>query len=943
VPQGVFRLFANVPDWLHWRPFHLLENPVFKELSIKSRMLLHSLLPSCLLATILGAYFIVCLLSGMHEQLQQHGQLIIRQLATLAAIPMQQQDLPELDAIARRALELPDVRSVSLLTPAYVPLASAGPKMLSPAPQAIAHEVSTRSAFDTTRMLLPVTLSDDAQASTLGWVELELSHQTTLVAGYRSLLISLGMILLVLGLTTALSLRMSKILDAPLRRFREGIQNLKDGRLDTRIDTRGSRELNELASGINQMAMTLQDERNEMQHSIDQAIEDARHNLEIIEIQNIELNMARKEALEASRIKSEFLANMSHEIRTPLNGIIGFANLLYKTPLTSRQLDYLQTLQTSADNLLNILTEVLDFSKIEAGKLTLESMPFNLRDMIQDCLSILAPAAHEKQLELVSLIYRDTPCSLIGDPLHLQQILTNLISNAIKFTAHGSIVVRAMLEEDSSDFAQLRISVQDSGPGLDAAAVLQLFQPFNQLDNSLTRQVGGSGLGLAISKRLIEMMGGEIGVESLPGEGSEFWISINLAKAEEEIELPPAILLGRAVAVFESHELARNSLQHQLVDCGLQVQAFDNIDELLYAVASRQQGPQAIGLAVLGINSGDMALEQIGQYLRELQQLDCKTLVLSPTTEQNLLSNILPDSHCQLQFKPACTRKLMRALGELVNPRIASLEPPAPKPAELLPDAQQPHILCVDDSPANLLLVQTLLTGMGARVTVVDSGYAALEAVASTDFDLVFMDIQMPGMDGRQTTIAIRQRERELGLPTLPVVALTAHAMPNERRSLLQDGMDDYATKPISEQQLGQTILKWTGYNLIHPSLLDGATQRKADTDKDPLAVLDPDEALELAGGKADLADDMLSMLLASLDAEQSALRMARAANDRSQLAERVHRLLGATRYCGVPQLRAACQQCEILLKQDAANIAADLERLDAAISRLLQVTGKTP
>ena len=915
---------------------------MFKELSIKSRMLLHSLLPSCLLAIMLSAYFIGCLLSGKQEQLQQQGQLMIRQLATLAVTPMQQQNLPQLQSIAQSTLELPDVRSVSFLSPAFAPLANAGPQMLSPAPQANPQEVSIRSALDTTRMLLPVTLPGDGLTPTQGWVELELSHQAMLVAGYRSLLNSLGLILLVLALTSVFSLRMSKTLDAPLRRFKAGIQNLKQGQLETRIDTRGSRELNELASGINQMAKTLQDERHEMQQSIDQAIEDARQNLEIIEIRNIELNMARKEALEASRIKSEFLANMSHEIRTPLNGIIGFANLLHKTPLSSRQLDYLQTLQKSADNLLDILTEVLDFSKIEAGKLTLESMPFNLRDMIQDCLSILAPAAHEKQLELVSLIYRDTPCSLIGDPMHLQQILTNLISNAIKFTEHGSIVVRAMLEEDNTDSAHLRISVQDSGPGLNAEAVLQLFQPFNQLDSSLTRQAGGSGLGLAISKRLIEMMDGEIGVDSVPGEGSEFWISLHLAKAEEETELPPAILLGRAVAVFEPHELARHSLQHQLVDCGLQVQTFNSLDELLQTVAQRQHEHPPIALAVLGINSGDMQPEQVGQYLAELQQLDCKTLVLSPTTEQNRLGNILPDSHCQLQFKPACTRKLMRALGELVNPRIASLEQPAFRPVGLQTDAQQPHILCVDDSPANLLLVQTLLTGMGARVTVVNSGYAALEAVASTAFDLVFMDIQMPGMDGRQTTIAIRQRERELGLPTLPVVALTAHAMPNERRSLLQDGMNDYATKPISEQQLGQTILKWTGHNLIHPCLPDSTDRHKTACGDDPLAVLDPDEALELAGGKADLADDLLSMLLEGLVTEQSALRTARAANARSELAERVHRLLGATRYCGVPQLRAACQQCEILLKQDAANIAADLERLDAAITRLLQVTAKT-
>ncbi len=224
--------------------------------------------------------------------------------------------------------------------------------------------------------------------------------------------------------------------------------------------------MDELASGINRMAEALLSAREELQQSIDQATEDVQQNLETIEIQNIELDLARKEALEASRIKSEFLANMSHEIRTPLNGILGFTQLLQKSDLTPRQQDYLGTIEKSADSLLGIINEILDFSKIEAGKLVLDTIPFNLRDLIEDTLTILAPAAHTKQLELVSLVYRDTPLSLVGDPLRLKQVLTNLISNAIKFTNEGTIAVRAMVEDDNGERAQLRISVQDTGIGL---------------------------------------------------------------------------------------------------------------------------------------------------------------------------------------------------------------------------------------------------------------------------------------------------------------------------------------------------------------------------------------------------------------------------------------------------------------------------------------------
>jgi two-component system, NarL family, sensor histidine kinase BarA len=249
----------------------------------------------------------------------------------------------------------------------------------------------------------------------------------------------------------------------------------------------GSQELDELASGINRMAETLQNAQEELQHSVDQATEDVRQNLETIEIQNLELDLARKEALEASRIKSEFLANMSHEIRTPLNGILGFTHLLQKSELTPRQFDYLHTIEKSADNLLGIINEILDFSKIEAGKLVLDSIPFNLRDLLQDTLTILAPSAHEKGLELVSLVYRDTPLSLVGDPLRLKQILTNLVNNAIKFTREGTIAVRAMLEDEDEDdgSVQLRISVQDTGIGLTSQDVRALFQAFSQADNSL--------------------------------------------------------------------------------------------------------------------------------------------------------------------------------------------------------------------------------------------------------------------------------------------------------------------------------------------------------------------------------------------------------------------------------------------------------------------------
>ncbi|NBF14287.1 response regulator [Pseudomonas sp. Fl4BN2] len=920
---------------------------MLKNLGIKGRVLLLTLLPVTLMAMVLGGYFTWLQQSELQAQLLQRGEMIAEQLAPLAAPAMGRNDIALLTRIANEALEQQDVRSVAFLDANHEPLVHAGPTMINQPPLGYGTQLQQRSDNDATRYLLPVfgrhrNLAGDVIPNEahrlLGWVELELSHNNMLLRGYRSLFASLMLIVSGLVFTTLLALRLSRTINAPLDRIKHAVSQLKDGKLQTRLPPLGSHELDELASGINRMAETLQNAQEELQHSVDQATEDVRQNLETIEIQNLELDLARKEALEASRIKSEFLANMSHEIRTPLNGILGFTHLLQKSELTPRQYDYLSTIEKSADSLLGIINEILDFSKIEAGKLVLDSTPFNLRDLLQDTLTILAPSAHEKSLELVSLVYRDTPLSLIGDPLRLKQILTNLVNNAIKFTREGTIAVRAMLEDEDDNNAdgcvQLRISVQDTGIGLTSQDVRALFQAFSQADNSLSRQPGGTGLGLVISKRLVEQMGGEIGVESTPGEGSVFWISVKLPKARDDAEdLPAAPLPGRRVALLEKHDLARQALQHQLEDCGLEVTPFTTLEKLTNCVTGAHQTPQAIDLAVLGVTAKDMPPERLNQHIWDLEHMGCKVLVLCPTTEQVLFNTAVPNPHSQLQSKPACTRKLRRTLADLINPRQARTEPGEPLAS------RAPRILCVDDNPANLLLVQTLLEDMGSKVTAVDSGYAAIEAVKNEAFDLVLMDVQMPGMDGRETTEVVRQWETGQHNAPLPIVALTAHAMANEKRALLQSGMDDYLTKPISERQLAQVVLKWTGLALRNQVQDSGYEPARPNA---KLPILDHEEGLRLAAGKADLAIDMLAMLLASLEADREAILLARKDQDNNALIERVHRLHGATRYCGVPQLRAACQRSETLLKQESPHAYAALNELDEAIIRLAKEARST-
>ena len=910
---------------------------MFTQLGIKGRVLLLTLLPTSLLALLLGIYFTSMQLSDLHSQLLQRGQMLAEHLAPLTAPALPTSDPALLQRIASKALEQPDVRAITLYDQDGAPRAHAGPNMLPQTRPGLRGDQPLRlTDRDTTRFVQPILVSHLTLGETpagerpLGWIELEISHQGTLLRGYRSLFASLMLIIACLGVAALLALRMSRAINKPLSIIQKGVARLKDGDLQTRLPELGSREMDQLAAGINRMAAALQDAQEELQHNIEQATEDLRQTLETIEIQNIELDLARKEALEASRTKSEFMANMSHEIRTPLNGILGFTKLLLRNELTPRQQDYLRTIQKSADNLLGIINEILDFSKIEAGKLVLENTPFNLRDLLQDTLTMLAPQAHEKQLELVCLIYRDTPLAVVGDAMRLKQVLTNLVGNAIKFTHEGTVAIRAMLEDEDDECAQLRISVTDTGIGLSEDDLRVLFHAFSQADNSISRQAGGTGLGLVISKRLIEQMGGEIGVESAPGRGSEFWISISLPKTQLLEDDQPTALRGLRVALLEGQELARQALRLQLEDAGLEVLEYTSPDDLLEAVSHYPDG-RPIDLAVLSINSRTLSPERLGQFLHELEAQGSKTLTLCPTTDQMLYQQELGDDHRQLYSTPICARQLYESLGELVGARPAPR--PEPQPLALPPQTRPPRLLCVDDNPANLLLVETLLNDLGAEVVAVDSGFGALEQVRRRHFDLIFMDVQMPGMDGLKTTEAIRAWETEQSRAQTPIVALTAHALANERRALLQGGMDDYLTKPINEHQLSQVVLKWTGLSLRGGQI--SRSHEPAGEHGNGLPVLDHEEGLRLAAGKADLAADMLAMLLDSLDADRQAILIAWERRDRDALIERVHRLHGATRYCGVPQLRAACQRCETLLKQDAPEAHEALQVLDEAIQRL--------
>jgi two-component system sensor histidine kinase BarA len=930
---------------------------------IRKKVLVVTLVPTLLTTLVLGIFFTYSWVNNIESLLEDRGESLSRQLAAGSEYGLFTTNRSLLSSLSNALLEERDVRSITFYGSDGSHLLHTGPGNADTVnAKALTTEKASRIVReDSTRFITPVFLQDlmienmldpDArqamsqQREPLGWVAVEMSHIRTEKETYKALLISL---LLVLGgvlMSLAIALRLSRAFTNPVFELNEAVARLKEGKLDTRVYTRAGPEFEQLESGLNAMAEELSKAQAEMQQNIDQATEDLRETLETIEIQNIELDFARKEALEASRIKSEFLANMSHEIRTPLNGIIGFTELLLKSPLPRQQRDHLSTIRKSSEILLTIINDILDFSKIEAGKLILDRVPFQLRDIVEDVMVMLAPAAHAKNLDLVPLVYNDVPDNIMGDPLRVKQVITNLVNNAIKFTQTGEVVLRASLEDENKETNQitLRLSISDSGVGLSRAQQQSLFNAFSQADASTARQYGGTGLGLAISKRLVEEMGGKIGLESELGKGSTFWFSLTseLSSSSEAIA-PRDALRGERVLYLEQQKTTGLAVEHLLREWGMIVDRVASPGAMQEQIEEAQKSQAGYAVAILGITRHLLNSSQYCGLVRTLEiERDCRTLLLTPTLEtQDTPLSGLASGHLS---KPVCRNALYDELLLLVH-GINTGEQTLPdydRPSGALPQSYVPRVLAVDDNDANLKLVTTLLNDCQIEAVGASSGFEALSKARQKPFDLVFMDLQMPGMDGVETTA--RLRDMDTKAHRTPVIALTAHAQTDEQDRLVKGSFDGYMVKPISSSQLRETIREYTNYQCHSPGQsnhIDVPEVRDTRRPRRPSARrMQPDcvsieESIQLAAGKADLAEELFSMLLEQVQADSATIEKLWNKGELEELLECVHKLHGATRYCGVPELRAATSQFETALKCSAPNAEHQKNQLLSAIERL--------
>ena len=742
-----------------------------------------------------------------------------------------------------------------------------------------------------------------------------------------------GLVVLLIGLAVTLVVAADRLryMLRPITIVNRAMQRVRGGELDVRVAEISKGEMGELEGGFNAMAQELASAQEQLQVRIDQATQEVQESMEVIEIRNAELDLARRRAIQASRVKSEFLANMSHEIRTPMNGIIGFTRLLGKSELDEKQLDFLQTIERSATSLLRLVDDILDFSQLESGKLVLSHEPFRLSECVESAVTLWAPQAHTKHLELVSMIYSDVPDYLVGDETRIIQILNNLIGNAVKFTEQGEIVVRVMLDQEDEHSVAVTFAVSDTGIGIPLGEQQRLFLAFDQGSATTNRLFGGTGLGLSICHSLAESMHGHISVTSRPGEGSVFRVTIRLDRDPDAPPVRHTQPLNRRCLLVEQHELSRIALDNALTDMGLAVDPVARLDELDQHDLSRY------ALVAIGCSDDERVVAECLEWIRELMlhhALPVITLVSS--SDQELLSRFVDGGARFCLSKPPPRRHLMDSIRGCLRALGAPPTPAGPRPAKadvVVDDRLLLHdklCLAADDHPVNLQLITHMLGDLGAQVLQATDGDEAVELAKNNSIDMAFLDVHMPRMNGLE---AARRMHAIDGGRQVPIVALTADAAEKNQREIARAGIDNYLIKPVSEEGLREVV-----GNLLTGSV--GGQYRNVNTRPSPrreLPVRDEAQALRIAGGSDSIASKLFTELRAELPATMDALRTSFAARDWSELWQLSHRLHGAASVCGVPALYHALGDLQpAITLEDESTVSVLLDRVDREAQRVV-------